>query len=285
MADLITIGEVFDKTIAHYKKHFTELIGISAWILIAALPAAIAKILDPFTAGTETGPLYWVVFILKNVGGLLFIAVSFWALITVIIAISDEAAGTPKKAAEQGKQARKLFFPYVWVNILLVVVSVVIMLAPIIGFVLVIVDAARNASTILSTIGGVLLLVGGIISSLFLIKFSIQYGFAAYALILDNARGTKALKHSASLVKGRWWATFFRFALPSILYTIILVAANFLILEALTILVLLTIGAGPVAEGIGNSLWFLSTVALGVFLTPLVAVTDYHIYDSLRKSR
>jgi hypothetical protein len=285
MAPLITLEQIFEKTLSHYKKHFGELVGLSAWILVAALPAAVSKIMEPFTAGTEVGPLNYIILVLKNTGGILLTVVSIWALIAIIIAISEQASGTRTSQREQGRRAWKLFFPYVWVSILLAVIMLIIVSAPVAGFILVLVDAAREQSTIFSSLGGFLLLVGGVISLFFLLKYSLQYGFAPYSLILEGTRGVKALKHSSSLVEGRWWATFIRFMVPKIIYSIVVLVANGLVFSGLAIFLLFTLGTGPLVQGIGNALWFLATIVVTVFLTPLVAVTDYHIYDSLRKTK
>ncbi|MFA7653922.1 MAG: hypothetical protein WCX97_02665 [Candidatus Magasanikbacteria bacterium] len=62
--------------------------------------------------------------------------------------------------------------------------------------------------------GLILFLIPGII-------FTVWYGFAFYAVVLEDKKGTDALKHSKQMVVGRWWAIFVRLFLPFALFMII----------------------------------------------------------------
>ncbi|MFA5946380.1 MAG: hypothetical protein WC802_05785 [Patescibacteria group bacterium] len=287
MASLISLGQVIDKTIFHYKKHFLELVSITAWIVVAAVPAALAKLLAPFAqgTGTETTTPQLLLSLLNDAGAILLGVVSAWALITVIIAVSEEASGAPRDIKARSKKAWKLFFSYLWISILLVLISSVILIPPVAGFALVFIDTLRGTTTVLSSVGGVLMLFGTLVSFILLVRYTIQYGFAPYSLILDDKRGTKALKHSSDLVTGRWWATFFRFVLPKVLYSLVVIVLNFVLLAALAIFLMIVLGETLTTQGVGNAVWFLLSTAITALMVPLIAVTDYHIYDSLRSSR
>lgn len=66
--------------------------------------------------------------------------------------------------------------------------------------------------TALSTLGGFMLfLLPGI-------WFSIAAGFAIFVYIEEGTTGVNALSRSMELVKGRWWKTFWRLVLPSIVF-------------------------------------------------------------------
>jgi hypothetical protein len=285
MAPLISLGQVIDKTIAHYRKHFVELLSITAWIVIASVPAAAAKLLQPYTVGTEPTPLHIFYLVLSYTGAILLAVVSTWVLLSIIIAVAEEASGTARDQKAQGKKAWKLFFSYVWVSILVSLVIALILVPPFLGLVLIIIDAARNTSTVLSSIGGVLLFVGALISFVLLVKYSIQYGFAPYSLVLENEHGVKALQHSATLVSGRWWSTFFRFVIPKLIYALVVFVLNFLLLAVLAILLIVLLGDGQLYQGIGNATWFILSSIVTALSLPLIAVTDFYIYDSLRTTR
>jgi hypothetical protein len=285
MASLISLGQVIDKTLVHYKKHFVELLSITAWMVVASVPAALAKLLQPFTAGTALTPLHLLTIALNDLGAVLLGVVSAWALLTVIIAIQEEASGAAADVKARARRSWKLFLPYVWVSILLALVFAAILLPPVLGFILLAIDFARNTSTMLTTIGFVLFIFGSIVSFILLVKYSIQFGFAPYSLVLDGERGMKALTHSSDLVKGRWWATFFRFVLPKLLYSLVIVVVNVVLFAALAILLVILIGDGQLFEGIGNATWLLLGSAISALTVPLIAVTDYYIYDSLRSAR
>ena len=285
MASLISLGQVIDKTIGHYKKHFVELLSITAWIIIASVPAAIAKLIQPYVIGTELTPLHIFTIVLNNVGALLVGIVSIWVLLTIIIAVGEQASGATRDVKTQGKKAWKLFFSYIWVSILMSLIVAVILIPPFLGLTLVLIDSVRETSTILSNIGGVLLLVGTLISFILLVKYSIQYGFAPYSLVLDNARGVKAFKHSSDLVAGRWWGTFFRFVIPKLIYALVVFVLNFLLLAALAIILVITVSDISIYQGVGNATWMILSSIVTALSIPLIAVTDFYIYDSLRNTR
>lgn len=284
MSSLISLGQVIDKTIAHYKKHFVELLSITAWIVIASVPAAVAKLLQPYVVGTEATPLHVFTIVLNNVGALLVGVVSVWVLLTIIIAIGEQASGATRDLKAQGKKAWKLFFSYVWVSILMALIVAVILIPPFLGIALVLIDNVRGTATALSSIGGILLLVGTLISFILLVKYTIQYGFAPYSLVLDNAKGVKALKHSAELVSGRWWSTFFRFVIPKLIYALVVFVLNFVLLAALAIILVITVSDITIYQGVGNATWMLLSSIVTALSIPLIAVTDFYIYDSLRST-
>jgi hypothetical protein len=285
MSSLISLGQVIDKTIAHYRRHFVELISITAWIIIASVPAAAAKLLQPYTVGTEPTPLHIFYLVLNYAGAILLAVVSTWVLLSTIIAIADEASGTTRDQKAQGRRAWKLFFSYIWVSILISLVVAAILIPPFLGLVLILIDGARNTSTILSSIGGVLLLVGALVSLILLTKYTIQYGFAPYSLVLESEHGIKALQHSSALVSGRWWGTFFRFVIPKLIYALAVIVLNVLLLAALTIVLVILLGEGSLYQGVGNATWLVISSAVTALSLPLIAVTDFYIYDSLRNTR
>jgi hypothetical protein len=298
MANLISVGQVFDKTVDHYKKHFSELIAISAWMMAAAVPAAVGKLVAPFSAGSGLTALDWIAVILKNGGGLLLAVVSILVLIVIVKRVADQAAGAPRNQPRYVNAAKRLFFPYVWTSILFILLMIAAFLPPIIGIVLIIISSATGSGAILSLIGVLLLTFGGIFSALLAIKLSIEYGFAPYILILEEesaikkmtlkeaiASGVRSMKASSALVKGRWWATFFRFIIPKFIYAFIVSLANLLAAGALLILVAITLGPGALGSGVGSAALFLISMLVTMFVTPLVSITDFYIYDSLRKNR
>ncbi len=285
MASLISLGQVIDKTIAHYRKHFVELLSITAWIVIASIPAALAKLLQPYTVDTEPTPLHIFTLVLNYSGAILLAVVSTWALLSIIIAVGEQASGATRDQKAEGKRAWKLFFSYVWISVLVGLVVAAILVPPFLGIILILIDGARNTSSVLSSIGGVLLLVGAFISFVLLVKYSIQYGFAPYSLVLNKEHGVKALQHSASLVSGRWWDTFFRFVIPKLIYALVVFVLNFLLLAALAIILMIIFTDSSLYQGIGNATWFILSSIITALSVPLLAVTDFYIYDSLRNTR
>ncbi len=285
MASLISLGQVIDKSIAHYSKHFVGLLSITAWIIVASVPAALAKLMQPYVTGTAATPLHVLTIILNYAGALLIGVVSVWALLAAIITIKEQAAGNKVDQKDTNKKAWKLFFSYIWISILTSLVLIVISIPPALGIILVMIDSTRETASALSMIGGLLLLVGSFVSFLLAVRYSILYGFAPFALALDKITGTKALMHSAKLVTGRWWGVLIAFVVPKIIYLLISFILNFLLFISLTIILFLTISDLNLYQGIGNATWMILGSMITALSIPLFVLTDFYIYDSLRNSR
>lgn len=306
MANLISIGQVFDKTVEHYKEHFGELFRISAWMILAAVPAAIGKLLAPFIVDGRFDFVYWASVILNDLGGLLLTVVSVIVLIMIVLAAQDQQSGVKSNSAKSVATAKKLFFPYVWTSLLFILLVIAAALIPIIGWVLVMVTPVTSIGLLISGAGALLLIFGGILSLILIVKFTISYSFAPYSLILTEEpklktikesasvlsylkqifnAGVRSMKNSGALVKGRWWATFFRFVIPQFIYALALSLVNFLLLSGFMLLIALTLGSGQLGIGVGNSVWFLISMLVTALFTPLIALTDFYIFDSLRKTR
>ncbi|MBT3816887.1 MAG: hypothetical protein HOE80_01675 [Candidatus Magasanikbacteria bacterium] len=73
-----------------------------------------------------------------------------------------------------------------------------------------------------SLLGGLLILLGFFVFIIPGIIFTVWFAFILYAVILDNKTTIEALKHSKSLVSGRWWQVFSK--IIAILSLVIVVA-------------------------------------------------------------
>jgi len=76
----------------------------------------------------------------------------------------------------------------------------------------------------IALLNGLAVLGGFILFVLPGIWLTINFKFCSYAFLEDGKRGTQALAASAALVKGRWWAIFWRIILPDLLFFILYVA-------------------------------------------------------------
>lgn len=155
------------------------------------------------------------------------------------------------------------------------------------------------ASYLLVTIFVGLATLGGSIVFLFPgIWLGVALSFAPFFLIEDDRRGTQALAASADLVKGRWWATFVRLALPSF----VILCLFFLVNNLLNGLVSLIAGYNPadiVAEYAAQFWWSapprqvlfalganqaISAIALA-FFTPLFISLSTQLFHDLKKTK
>ena len=127
---------------------------------------------------------------------------------------------------------------------------------------------------------------------------TILFSFAPLLFLDEHLRGTRALAASAALVKGRWWTTFVRVAIPGIFFFMLMLFA----LSLVNFLASLFIGYGTVnriMDAINQSVWapitsetiklqsvgmFLSRLPQALFL-PIFIVALTKLYRSLKETR
>lgn len=178
-ATLPSAGELIKKTLLFYKTHWKTIIGIGIPPLIFGVLAFL--------------------FQSNSVMFLLFAAVAgiaaFFARLALFIFITKE--GTEKSVKSAYQNGLRMFFPFVWISILL----------------------------LLTTFGGmVVFVIPGVLLAVWL-------SVSAYALFSENKRGIDALALSWHYTKGYWIAIAWRlfvFAFFILLMTVILFAPMFL---------------------------------------------------------
>lgn len=124
------------------------------------------------TVGLFSAPLN--IFILTIIFGLVIFVVNVLMGVATIKAVADPAGSTIKGVYSD---AKKYFWSYVWLAILL-------------------------GATI--TIGILLFIIPGII-------FAVWFAFSYFALLFEGKRGIEAMKTSKSYLEGNWWAVFGRY--------------------------------------------------------------------------
>lgn len=117
--------------------------------------------------------------------------------------------------------------------------------------------------------GSLLLIVPGII-------FAIWYNFSLYAVVFENAKGLGALRASKALVTGRWWAIFWRWVAPGIVFTVFNMAVSYILVFLINRL--------PLPMFIQSSLLRISSSVVSVALAPLVAGAGLILYQSAKQN-
>ena len=180
-------------SVSFYKTHFKPL------LTLVLLPTALLAIgsygMEIYTAGDAIPPnatslAVLAFFVVLTTAAVILSIVSYIALVLFVAHPSQYSTAI---AAYQ--EARKHFFPYLWVSVL---VS-------------------------LAVGGGLLLLiVPGII-------FGVWFGFATLVVVLEQKRGMEALRESKRLVKGRLSAVFSRLLLLIVPGIVTMLAFSFFI--------------------------------------------------------
>jgi hypothetical protein len=288
MASLISIGQVIDSSIEHYRKHFKELLAIVLWIVVAAIPSIVGKILAPIGDNAEAGAGDWISFSLSLAGSILGVIVGVWVYAAVVLAINSQASGAKTDLKKISKASWKVFWPYLGLTITLAAIflGIALIVAP--GAALLFVSSVREAaagSTVLAALGTPLFFIGGIISLVLLAKYSIELAFAPFLLLLEGRSITAAVKGSIALVRGRWWSTFFRFVIPKLIYFLLVFVLSLVIFTALELVMRLLSDSSPVSVLLIYTFSLFLSNLLTALLTPLLITNDFYLYKSLRETR
>ncbi len=123
---------------------------------------------------------------------------------------------------------------------------------------------------------------------------SVLLGYSLPSLVEDGTRGLDALKASADLVKGRWWATFGRNLVVGIIVGLLMSLTTLLILVVVGLFIGMdqvfglaeyvndtAVPANPVVDGV---LAVLNGIVQAIFV-PLAVIYQVKIFHGLKKSR
>ncbi len=285
MASLISVGQVLDHSLEHGRKHFKELLAITLWLVIASIPSIMGKLLAPSGGDATLTGGDWLSFTLSLGGFILVTMISLWLSATLVIAIADQASSRATKLKQIYRQGWKAFWSYVLLTMLLAIIIVGIVLIAVPGYVLLLMGAEDGASVTLTAVGTPMFFGGAAIALILLVKYSVQLAFAPYSLLLEKKSPLEAIKHSVLLVRGRWWSTLVRFALPKLVYFLALFVITFIVGNMLRLLIELVSASSNLGALLIYTVSLLVSVFLSAIITPLIIATDYYLYDSLRKTR
>ncbi|KKW28217.1 MAG: hypothetical protein UY72_C0080G0005 [Candidatus Uhrbacteria bacterium GW2011_GWD2_52_7] len=285
---IITIGQIIDRSLERYREHFKELFGISLWILVAFIPLAVSGLIGPAQGEVISTSRAILLGFLNTGSALVITVVSLWVGISLILAIDQAERGKSIDVKALSKQAWKLFFPFALLSavVALLVSSIALLAAP--GFLFMVIGTLGGYD-LLGSIGFLLFAVGAVAAIVLIIKFSIELIFTQYSFIL-NTKGKplswpamkSALKDSRALVHGRWFATLLRIGIPSLIFSLVVFGANYLISLGGGVLLAMSAGSLPdIAIKIGVVLLSLFVVATNALAMPLYSIATYILYDSL----
>ena len=296
MANLISIGQIIDRTWDIYSKNFKPLMRISLWGFLVGAFVLLRLLLLP---NGETDAIASIVggnpdqataigFAIALVLSILAIPVtSIWIYMNLVRATDRHINKKSYTFKELSRGSWTDFFPYLWVMILKSLASAVPVLLLIPGGALLLYTlVSGNIGIILNSVGLLLSFIGAIAAAILAIWLSVRLAFAGYSMLIDNDQSTRALKTSFSVTNHRFWATLWRLLIPKIVFGALVVIAEI----ALGILLPLVIaGFYNVGEGFGLYAGMILTVALTtglrVLYPPLFIIADLLLYGSLKSSR
>lgn len=239
---LLNASEIIEKSWGDYKTHWHDWSVFSlltvAPVLLLMLSGALSIFLDSIFPQTVIASSI-IILILVIIAAL----AGFWSSLALKHAVGNYVrSGTINHWKEHYSYALKYIWPGIYTSFF-------------VGLVV---------------FGGTLLLIiPGII-------FSLWYSFILYVLVLDDKRGWSALSASKALVSGRWWATWWRLFIPSLVFGI----ATSLISSGITALLSLT----PLGTDATKIIDAVLSGILSALALPLTTLATAHLFVSLQNN-
>ena len=294
MANLITLGSLIDHTVEHYRSHFKELIGISLWLVVAAMPFLFSGYLAPFGVDEFTPKSEVVTYIIINLIGVIATTLaSLWIGICLILTIDARAKGKTPDHVALGKRSWKFMLSFfVLSGAIAIGLSVLSGLFIVPGILIMMLNNLPGTTGTILGVVGVLLLFAGTIAAMYtLVRYSIELAFAQYYLLLDSdntAFSVKNLLRAASAsrksVQGAWWAIALRIFVPSAIISLIVVGFTMTTNLAVTVMISFAAAAlSPLAITLISVALTLSVFIINAIVMPLYSLTTYYLYDSVSK--
>lgn len=240
---LISIQDLIKKSYELYAKNaklfFTYAVIVSLQSVALSILVTVLRTVFNLQQLTFLTTLYAILFFIL---GVVSYFLSLWFSIAFIKTISDSYNG--KNAANIKitiGDTKKFIIPTL-------IVSVLTGLAVLAGF--------------------ILLIIPGII-------FSVWFAFSFYVVVLDEKHGTEAMRESKKLVKDRWFATFFRLLIPSLLFLlvsgILLTPFKYVMASSQSVLII--------------SLVDILSSIVSIALAPLLIASQAILYNELKKTQ
>ncbi len=288
MKQMLSVGQIIDIAWEHYRKHFVELVSISAWFLILAALYTISFLLYPTTLDLVTGVELST---MENIGIYLAMFSSFivgpvlgiWLFITLVKLIDAEMKEKKVDLKEIAMGSWKYFWPLLIVNILftLLILAPILLVLP--GLLM---SILAPTVPILGLLGSILAVAGTITLLILVIWWAIKYFFIGYSVVLENEKGKKAFRHSSDLVKGRFWPVFWRLVIPKLVFFSAFALLQFFITLIINYVVT---GAAGLNIEIAEKLLRISNAVIVIVVTalinPLVLTADYLVFESAKASK
>lgn len=289
MAQLISIGQIIDKTFHLYQKHFISYVRIGVWLFLSVPLLILVNIIFPLIHDPLTSVI--VVGAITLVNTVLTLIVSYFVSNALIF--STEAYEEGKKSNPQAiREAAWSRVGHVFVQGLLLALMLVLamcLLIPGVGL-LIVSSLTETESVVLPSLGMFLLFAGGVTAAALVAWFGVVFPFAPFSLLLERRGIVESIRHAFALVRGRWWATMVRVIVPKLTMGIIVLFLQLLIVFFFFII---SAGLAPMSELIGenavtvimSALQQLAIIAVAAVSTPAFIIADYYVFKDLAATR
>ena len=213
-------------------------------------------------------------------------AIIAWVLIMLIRVVDALMQGKTPSLSQERQAALTRFWPYVGAMILQALVVLAPMLALVPGVTLAFYNQIKLSGVFLSALGLILMCVGLVVATVYIIKWGLELNFTPFTVILENLGVRQSLHSSRKLVHGRFWKTFTRVVVPQLVFGFFVIVGELLIALSGILLAVALFNLHEMIGIYGTTLLItLLGVVLRILYVPLFVIADYLVYDSLRKTR
>lgn len=240
---LISASDIIKKSIDLYKNNFKLFFIYSLLMMVPSFIVTIGSITLPLLLAVVSS--FEVGLFAFSVLAIIGAVFGIWAGMAFIKTIIQRYTNAQTESIKSNLgNTVHLIVPSIWISIL----------------------------TGLAVFGGlILLIIPGII-------FAIWFSFGLYTLVLDNKRGTEALKYSKSLISGRWFGVLWRLITPAFVFLIVMGIAQWIIS--------IPFSSDLETESIqvGTFIYIILSSIMSVLVTPLTTTAPTILYEELKKT-
>jgi|GEM_PF-6019270 len=231
----IAVGDFIKKVYEVYSKNFVAFLKYILLIAVITLVVALLAGLLVTTASImliglgTVGIIIGAIVVIAAIIGLIYL--TSWMNFTFMKVANDAILNQArKKMSENFKAVRPLVWTAFGTSLLVGVYAAWPLFIALMGFG--ISGVVASGSPIMNTLANLLRVIFGIIGlySIFhMIYFGAKYQYAVLGTVLENKKPREAMKLSAGLIKGHWWAVFGRMFLIGLITMIISLVASMIL--------------------------------------------------------
>lgn len=290
--NLITIGQIIDQSWEHYTKHFKALMSIALWYFLIALLLMVGAILSPADNGllmqggsfTVLEALGLSITVLTSL--IVTPLVGIWISMMLMQAVDVQKKDKAIDAKTLNKNTWSKMVTYIVMGFLRGAATFAPALLVLPGAILITVNIFTDSGAIMGGLGLTLTFLGTLAAIAGCFFLAMKLSFSGFELVLDGQGITQSMKSSMDLVKGRFWPTAWRLVLPKLVYSIPIVILQVGSITALNVaLTSLSTINDDVIFKIADISGSLITMGITALAAPIILISDYLVYESLRKNK
>lgn len=293
----ISLSQLIDGAWEQFRASLASYLTLSGWLLVPGLLFVIALLLYPTVdtlvlnqvAGKSLTGLQAAGTILYALTTTLVLPLtSLWVSIATIrladAQLSRGGRGDVRKAMHEGWTR---LLPTLGSSVLFYTLLAIAFIGPWVpGFVLSSLTTGRYDAVWMIVLRTILVLAGVVVSIALPVYLFTLCQFAPVAVVLGDAKVAGSVSESARLVRGRFWTAFFYSLVTKSLFLMLGLAALWVATAIVNIGTSVLIASAPAVALRINTLilTLLSWIVVPMFVTPLLALVDIHLYRNLRET-